>query len=93
MKLRIYSWYASCAKDGFSEHINQSWDALIGLYVKFNLKLHWWGDALKRVLMYSRSMEMYGVPGRSAVRKESARVRIPSLASKSSVEAFFCKFD
>ena len=83
MKLRIYLWYASNSKDGLSKHITRSWDALIGLYVRFDLRLHWWGDALKRVLMNSGSLEMYGVPGRSAVRKESARVRIPSLASLS----------
>lgn len=81
MKLRIYSWYASNAKDGFSKHTTRDWDALIGLCVKFDLKLYWWGDALRRVLMYSGGMEMYGVPGRSVLRKKDARVRIPSLAS------------
>ena len=81
MKLRIYPWYASSAKDGFSKHISHSWDALIGLYVKFNLRMWWWGDALRRVLVYSGSMEMYGVPGRSVLRKKDARVRIPSLAT------------
>ncbi len=36
---------------------------------------------------------MYGVPGRSVLRKKDARVRIPSLASSISpslMKAFFC---
>ena len=51
------------------------------------------GDALRRVLMYSGSMEMYGVPGRSVLRKKDTRVRIPSLASLKSfiVKAFFLR--
>jgi hypothetical protein len=55
------------------------------------LRLHWWGDALRRVLMFSGGMEMYGVPGRSVLRKKDARVRIPSLASLMSfiVKVFF----
>jgi hypothetical protein len=74
-------------KDGFSKQLIDSWDALNRSFVRFDLRLHWWGDALRRVLMYSGSMEMYGVPGRSVLRKKDARVRIPSLALKSSFEA------
>ena len=57
--------------------------------------MDWWGDALRRVLMYSGGMEMYGVPGRSVLRKKDARVRIPSLASLKSfiVKAFFYDID
>jgi hypothetical protein len=48
--------------------------------------------------MYSGCMEMYGVPGRSVLRKKDARVRIPSLATLKSfiLKAFFFfihKFD
>jgi len=77
--------------DGLSKYTTRSWDALIGLYVRSDLILHWWGDALRRVLMYSGGMEMYGVPGRSVLRKKDARVRIPSLASLKSfiMKAFF----
>jgi hypothetical protein len=94
MKLRIYLWYASNSKDGLSKHTTRSWDALIGLYVRIDLILHWWGDALRRVLMYSGGMEMYGVPGRSVLQKKDTRVRIPSLASLKSfiMKAFFFRF-
>jgi len=85
MKLRnSVTWYASCVKDGLSKHSTLSWDALKEKTVRSYLILHWWGDALRRVLMYSECMEMYGVPGRSVLRKKGARVQIPSLASKSS---------
>ena len=91
MKLRIYLRYASFTKDGLSKHTTRSWDALIGLCVRIGLILHWWRNALRRVLMYSGGMEMYGVPGRSVLRKKDARVRIPSLASLKSfiMKVFF----
>ena len=71
MKPKIYLWYASNAKDGFSKHTNRDWDALIGMCVRFDLRMYCWGDALRRVLMYSGGMEMYGVPGRSVLERRT----------------------
>ena len=81
-------------KDGLSKHLTLSWDALKDKSVRSYLILQWWGDALRRVLMYSGCMEMYGVPGRSVLRKKDTRVRIPSLASLKSfiVKAFFLRY-
>jgi hypothetical protein len=50
-KWGIYPLYASYAKEGFSEHIVLSWDALIGLCLRSIWELYWWGDAPKRVLL------------------------------------------
>ena len=70
MKLRIYPWYASCVKNCFSKHMTHSWDALNGSYVKSCLILHWWGDALRRVLMYEVDWAcMVSLGGRSCENK------------------------